>query len=237
VADGSESAAPAASSTDEFAAQKASIRDTAKWMATAYAVVAAVVIAGTPFSGLGMLDGTHLAITLVAGGISVICILIAINSILGILIGSYAFVSSLDQAAKDFIDTNARDVLPVQFDRLDDFLANRTAVRNETVTLWRVLTTDQASPLSGEERQKVEANYQIYLDRSDEAERNVARIVSLAHLFLLRNRLAKIRRLLVLLTAVSVISLVVAVWAATSVKKTESGARFGELIGLPFRVG
>jgi hypothetical protein len=228
MADAAEPAAPSAPS-DEFAAQKASTRDTAKWMATAYAVVAAVVIAGTPFSGLGALDNEHLATTVIAGGISVICILVAINSILGILIGGYAFAGSLDETAKKFIDDHATDILPIQFESLEDFLANRKATRSEAVKLWQRLTRPQQPPLDVETRQTLEARYLIYLDRSGEDERNVARIVSLAHLFLLRNELSKIRRRLVLLTAVSVISLVVAVWAATSVKKAESGSRFGEL--------
>jgi hypothetical protein len=229
MADAVEPGTASAPPTDEFAAQKANVRDTAKWMATAYAAVAAVIIAGTPFSGIGALDRCHLVTTVIAGGVSVICILVAINSILGVLIGGYAFAGSLDEAAKEFINDHAKDLLPIQFEKLEDFLASREATRSETVKLWQRLTRPQVPALDVKARQEIEEKYLIYLARSGEAERNVARIVSLAHLFLVRNELSRIRRLLVFLTAVAMISLVVAVWAATSGKKTDSGSRYGEL--------
>jgi hypothetical protein len=237
MADEAEPVTPSTPPADEFAAQKANIRDTAKWMATAFAAVAAVVIAGTPFSGLGTLDHAHLVTILIAGGIALVCVLVAIGSILNVLIGSYAFAGSLEQAAKDFINENAKDVLPIQFDRLEEFLAHREATRIEAVNLWKTLTVKQISPLTIEARQAAEAKYLVYLSRSDEAERNAARIVSLAHLFRMRSQLSRIRRLLVFLTVASVISLVVAVWAATSVKKAESGACYGELIHVPSQAG
>jgi hypothetical protein len=235
MADAAEPAASSAPPVDEFAAQKANIRDTAKWMATAFAAVAAAVIAGAPFSGLGTLDCAHLATILIAGGISLTCALVAIGSILSVLIGSYAFAGSLEQTAKDFINANAKDVLPIQFDRLEEFLAYREATRIAAVKLWRMLTVKQVSRLTADARQAIEEKYLIYLARSDEAERNAARIVSLAHLFRMRNQLSRMRGLLIFLTAASVISLVVAVWAATSAKKTESGSRYGELMAHPTR--
>jgi hypothetical protein len=229
MADAAESATPSAPPTNDYAAQKADARDTAKWMATAYAAVAAIVIAGTPFSGIGALDCQHLAIAIIAGGISVTCILVAISSILDVLIGGYAFAGSLDGEAKKFINDHAKDLLPIPFEKLEDFLADREAIRSEAVKSWQRLTCRQAPPLDVKERQEIEQNYQTYVDLSAKAERNAARIVSLAHLFLIRNQLSKIRRLLVILTAVAMISLVVAVWAATSVKKTDGGSRYGEL--------
>jgi hypothetical protein len=236
MADAAEPAAPSTPLADEFAAQKANVRDTVKWMATAYAAVAAVIIAGTPFSGIGALDHQYLAITVIAGGISVICILVAINSILGVLIGGYAFAGSLDDAAKKFINDHANDVLPIQFASLDDFLANRAATRSKTVKLWQRLTDPKLPVLDAEARQKIQADYVIYLARAGEIDRHVARIVGLAHLFMLRNHLTRIRRCLAVLTAISVISLVVAVWAATSGKKAESGSRYGELGPYPVLV-
>jgi hypothetical protein len=233
MADAAEPAASSAPPVDEFAAQKANIRDTAKWMATAFAAVGGVVIAGTPFSGLGTLDCKHLAIVLIAGGVSLTCTLVAICSILNVLIGSYAFAGSLEPAARNFINENAKDILPIQFNTLEEFLAHRETTRSEAVALWRTLTVNQASQLTTGTCQEVEKEYLIYLARSDETERNAARIVSLAHLFRMRNQLDSIRELLVFLTVVSVISLVVAVWSATSVKKEESGSRQGELMPRP----
>jgi hypothetical protein len=99
-------------------------------------------------------------------------------------------------------------------------------VRREAVKLWDKLTRDDAQPIAPAARSEIEVEYQTYLDRSEETEKNVGRVVSLAHLYLLRNRLDRIRWFLASVTAIAVVSLIVAVWAATSVKrpKAEVGA-------------
>ncbi len=50
--------APASAPGDRYAVNKANIRDTIKWLAGIFGSLAAVVIAGTPVSGLGPLYGT-----------------------------------------------------------------------------------------------------------------------------------------------------------------------------------
>jgi hypothetical protein len=44
------------SSSDQFAASKANLRDTVKWLATTIAALAALVVAGAPFSDFGKLE-------------------------------------------------------------------------------------------------------------------------------------------------------------------------------------
>ena len=208
--------------SDEFAGQKNNIRDTAKWMATAYAAIAAVLVAGAPFSGLGTLPNCRLAIAATAGAVTIICILLAINSILSLLIGDYCFANSLDNEAKVFIDKHAGDVLPIQFDTLEKFMAHRRSMRGEAINLWNQLTDSNASSLTEDERKAITTEYKGFQERSMEAENNVARIISLAHLYLLRRRLDGIRLYLAVLTGVAIVSLFVAVWSATPEKKPKA---------------
>jgi hypothetical protein len=214
---------------DETSAQKDNVRDTAKWMATAYAALSGVIVAGAPFSALGGLDWWRLLIAVGGGVVSIACSLLAMRSILVILIGSNSFINSLDSDATKFVNDNAAQVLPSPFTTLADFLAYQQELRRRASELWLILkrkrqgeTEDEWAALQGE--------YSVVAKRQEEAQVAAANIVGLAHLHLLRKQLNGIRRKLEILTVVALVSLGVAVWAATSKEKPKSD---GPNVALP----
>src|SRR5436190_16247170 len=104
--------ADGASSADPYASQKNNIRDTVKYMAAAYAACGTVIFTGISLSGLGSLPLERLLPALLTGFAAIASVFAAIESIVDMLIGDFSFPSTLDGAARRYIDQNATDLLP-----------------------------------------------------------------------------------------------------------------------------
>jgi hypothetical protein len=97
---------------DPFAAQKANIRDTAKYMAAAYVACGTVIFAGSSLSGIGNLPPERLLIVLGAAGLALVCVIVGIKQVLDLLITDFVFASELPRGAESFIDTHRVALLP-----------------------------------------------------------------------------------------------------------------------------
>src|ERR1700722_4134151 len=73
VADDDAKPSPSTTIPDPFAGAKASLRDTIKWLATTFAAVIGVVIAGTSLSGISKLTGINLELALSGGIVGLAC--------------------------------------------------------------------------------------------------------------------------------------------------------------------
>jgi hypothetical protein len=215
MAEGSTTAAPG----DAYASQKANIRDTVKWMAAAYAGIAAVFIAGAPFSGLGSLPQNRLIIAALTGAATLIFIFLALGQILKVLIGDNCFARELDAEIKKLIDEHAEDILPARFATYDTFLDERKKARQEVRRLWDCLhPAPKCSLLTCEQKIKLEADFKEALAMSDELEVSTSHIIGIAHLFILQRTLSRLRKRLSSLTILGIGTLVVCIWALTPTK-------------------
>jgi len=210
------------SPTDTYASQSASIRDTAKWMGVGYGAVAAVFIAGAPFSGIASLEPWRLILAVVAGIVALGAFLSALNEILKFLIGYPCFASGLSADAKAYIDAHAEDILPARFRTFDEFyLARkgaRTMVRDMANELSRALQSGKVAEIAAAQ-EKLDAASTV----SNGFESVLATLVSEAHLHQLHRRLDEMRRCLAVLTVVGAAALFIAVWAAKPPKPSDSG--------------
>src|SRR6266851_4030753 len=130
-------------SSDPYAAQKANLRDTAKYMAAAYAACGTALFAGASLSGIGALPSDRPGTALVAAGIALLCVMMGIADVLNFLISDFPFATTLEQPARDFVRQNGADLLPPDSATYGDLLDRRTAALNtvnETRTFWAGLT-------------------------------------------------------------------------------------------------
>lgn len=197
---------------DIYAAQKANIRDTAKWMATAYAAVAAVIVAGAPFAGLNALTGERLVVAILFGGVALASVLLAINDILSFLIGDYAFVSELPVDVRDFIDEHAADVLPPPFASYQAFRTYRAGLQSKLKASWDGLYHPDFKKKSPEDQKKLQAAHDVIIATYADCETTTAKLVGLAHLHILQRKLRDLRRRLAICTVIAVFSLAICVW-------------------------
>jgi hypothetical protein len=200
--------------TDPYAAPKANIRETVKWMAAAYIAAVAVLIAGAPFSNLGSLPNWHLFLVLAGGAVTLVLFFYALNEVLKFLIGDDCFPSGFDSDTTQFVDHHRDDLLPARFGSYNDFLAERTRVQSDVRTLSR----RAAAPLPPAEGEVVQQQLRGALAALAELDGFLAPLVSFAHLYVLRRGVDRLRRRLAVATLVAVIALVGAVWAATPPK-------------------
>lgn len=214
---------------DVYAAQKSNIRDTAKWMATAYAAVAAVIIAGAPFSGLNALAGEKLVIAVIFGVIALASVLLAINDILSFLIGDYAFVSELPVEVRDFIDEHAADVLPPPFADYRSFRTYREGVQGELRASWNGLHDPDFKRKGADDQKKLQLKHNALIATYADCETTSAKLVGLAHLRILQGKLRDLRRRLAICTVIAVFSLTVCVWALPRAK-AEGGHATNEYV-------
>ncbi|HEX7913889.1 MAG TPA: hypothetical protein VF534_38235, partial [Paraburkholderia sp.] len=129
--------AAAAAAGDPYATNKANLRDTIKWLAGIFGALAAVVIAGTPLSGLGALPWPSTKF-LWAGGtllFSFVCICLALIFTLRLLRADLLYFSDLapDASAprtrvpweikrlRKNIDKHRADLLPPGYPSMDKF--------------------------------------------------------------------------------------------------------------------
>jgi hypothetical protein len=211
--------------TDPYADQKASVRDTAKWMAVAYAAVAGVLIAGAPFSGIGSLERWRLGLTIVTGAIALLTFLLALRDILDFLIGEFCFADKLNDGAKAFIDQHANDILPARFVRYQDFLSERNAQRDR-VKICASALTDALNANQDDQIIKVlRDQLQEALSQSAEFEQALPPILAVAHLFVLKQQLKAMRFRLAWLTIVGTVAIFAAIWAAKPPKPDNNASR------------
>lgn len=225
-------------SADVYGAQKANIRDTAKWMATAYAAVAAVIVAGAPFSGLSALTGQKLGIAVVFGLIALASVLVAISDILTFLIGDYAFISDLPKDVRDFIDEHAADVLPPPFANAAAFLAYRADLQGKLKASWDGLQDPGFANKPDDEKKRLQTAHATIVGTYADCEVTTAKLIGLAHLRILQRKLRDLRRRLMICTVIAVFALTVCIWALPR-GKAEGGHADEDIIHVtwPARAG
>lgn len=115
--------------SDPFASAKANLRDTVKWLATTFAALAAIVLAGASLTGVSQLDGNQRVAALTGGGIGLLCVIGASGIMLRLLTANTFFVSDLGverySRLKSFLNHHAIDFLPAQLLTVDDLLRER----------------------------------------------------------------------------------------------------------------
>lgn len=96
---------------DPFATPKANLRDTVKWLAGVFAALAAVVIAGTPLSGLGALPwGGRFLVATLALFVAFLCICSALIITLRLLRSDLIYPSDLDSRVRLERRPDAREI-------------------------------------------------------------------------------------------------------------------------------
>jgi hypothetical protein len=213
-----------ASSTDIYAGPKANIRDTAKWMGLAYAAVAAVFIAGAPFSGIGSLELWRLALTIVAGIVALTAFLLALNEILKFLIGDYCFASRLSDETKNFIDDHADDILPARFQSYQAFVSERGDARKKVQEFATLLSAAEKSSENPVQVEVLQKNLSDAFTLSDQFDATLVPIISFAHLHQLQGKLNTMRYRLAWITGLAAAAMLVCVWAAKPPRSEASTA-------------
>ncbi len=199
---------------DPFASAKDNLRETVKWLATIFAGLAAVVVAGASLTGLSDASGVRLMWALGGGGIALICIFVAIGVSLNILAAEPFFLGQLktDKNLNDALQQHAVDVLPPEFSTVDSFLTERESA-------IRVALAKGNSP---EDPEYVRARDFLLKSAAP-----FSRLTSLAHLQSLRSRFAAAKPMLFALAIFALAGLgVFAVFAGDSDAATEGA---GEL--------
>jgi hypothetical protein len=170
--------APEQEPADPFATAKSNLRDTVKWLATTFAALAAVVLAGSSLTGISQLSGSALTLALAGGGLGVICVIVATGLMLQLLISNTFFISQVDKpeyaTLKAYLNLHSIDIVPPEIKSVDKFLE----LRHEAIDQVRRYAN---APDSNGYR---EASRFIA-----DAEVAMARLTSLAQLELLRTNL------------------------------------------------
>ncbi|HUG22228.1 OmpA family protein [Piscinibacter sp.] len=151
------SAGAAAPPADPYAAARANLRDTVKWLAATFSALAAVVLAGSPVSGLGKLPagtpawwGAGAALL-----IAFVCICLALVITVALLRSDALHLSDLDPdskldpldasdreeiaALRRTIDARAVDVLPPNYPSLAELMPAARARRQALVDASKAL--------------------------------------------------------------------------------------------------
>jgi|SRR6202522_2566861 hypothetical protein len=114
---------------DSFASAKANLRDTVKWLATTFAGVAAVMLAGTSLTGLSLLKGFPFAAALFGGALGLLCFIAASGLMLRLLTSKTFFFSDISTPEysdlKAVLNAHAVDILPAEIRSVDDMLKLR----------------------------------------------------------------------------------------------------------------
>lgn len=167
-----------ASETDPFASAKANLRDTVKWLATTFAALAAVVLAGTSLTGLSHLTGLRLAVALIGGGLGLGCVILAAGVMLRLLTSESFYVSNLEtpQLAnlKATLNRHSEDILPPELTSVDQMLQLRRQAR------------ETARSLAGTPKAADYLDARRFLTEIEPA---MVRLTNLAHFEMLRNRM------------------------------------------------
>jgi hypothetical protein len=165
---------------DPFTGAKENLRDTVKWLATIFAALAAIVVAGVSLTGLSGLSGAQLLLALIGGGVGLICILVAVGVSLSILAAESFYIGQLthDPELMAVLEQHSVDILPPEFGNIDSFLRKREEAIG--VAFERSRYANDPDYLAAR---------QFLLDIAGP----LTRLVSLAHFELLRRRFAVAR--------------------------------------------
>lgn len=203
----------AAPSPDPFAAAKANIRDTIKWLTTTFAAVAGVVLAGSTFSGLGALPvGSRLCIAIGGALVGFILTLLCIARVLALLKSEAYFLGDLkdDPPMRKWVNDHAEDLLPAEFATVEAFLEARKDARTR-------LMEYAASDEEPDEDERA-----LYVRYYREMDRISARLTSYLHFQKLANRLKEEAAPLLALAAFAILGLATFAWAVSPPKPAAS---------------
>ena len=160
---------------DPFAAAKANLRDTVKWLVTIFAGLATAVTAGASLTGIASVDADRQWVALAGGAIGVICLYLAAGMALRLLTSESYFLGDLDSDPyiKEKLEGHALDILPPAFATLDEFLQVRR----------RAAATAQ-DPAVSFANQKSAANYFSSLEPATSRLVNLAQFEALRRSFI-----------------------------------------------------
>ncbi len=184
-------------STDPFANAKSNLRDTVKWLATTLAALASVVLAGASITGISGVHGGTLIAALLAALVGLVCVFGAIGILLRLLTSESFYLAQLDNVEfatiKALLAAHADDILSPVFKNLDDFIALRKQAMD---FLRRDIKTEQD-----------QRDYDDALEFFPKIAESSLRLVSLAHLEVLRSNFKRSEPLLFALTVGAIIGI------------------------------
>lgn len=120
--------APAAS---EFAAARASLRDTIKWLVGVASGLGAVLAAGISFTALGALEGAELGLAIVLGAIALSAMMLSLGALLEVLLVRPFTLDELRGSPYLLHRLNGSGILPPGYTTLDELIANRDAALHD----------------------------------------------------------------------------------------------------------
>jgi hypothetical protein len=199
--------------SDPFAAAKANLRDTIKWLAAAIAGIAGIAIGSSPLTSLGSLPptGASLWIALAALAAALLCFAKGVAIVLDLLIGDVFYLEEArdDEAMKKLVQDRRRDLLPPTFATLTDILdARETAA----TAMWNHRATPTA-PAFVDAKARFEALIPT-----------LSKLTSLLHLERFRGRVRDARRPLFGFTFVGALALATFAWTANPPKPAPAAA-------------
>lgn len=197
-----------AAAADPFAAAKANIRDTIKWLTTTFSAIAGVILAGSTLAGLGALPfGWRLGVAAFGALLGFACTMAAIARVLGMLKSEAFFLGEIEKNKKlrDWVDAHAEDLLPAEYGTAQEFLDARRAARAELKKLSSQASPDPAA------YEKAVARFKAFGQAS-------APITSLLHFERMAERLGEESRPLMVLASLALLGLGVFAWAAGAPK-------------------
>jgi hypothetical protein len=208
---------------DSYANQKANIRDTVKYLATAYAACGTVIFAGASLSGLGGLPSGQLVVAIGAGAAALVCVLAGLKWVSDMLISDFCFPSTLDSSARSFLDTHHQDLLPSGVSRYEELLAKYGEAVNAVTqrqNAWRDLPplpspNDPNYGTAQANEKRIKDEYDQAIAASVTWRGLLSQAVSAAHLYLLQERLKRLRERLLALSLIGVVAFGIAVYAVT----------------------
>jgi hypothetical protein len=168
---------PADSSGDQWNAATDNIRETTKWLITAFAAPVAIIVGTSPLTNFGTLRGPLLLIAVVAAGIGVAVVLYAIKLASDILVMKTFFLSDIESNVDliALVDSHANILLPSGIQNFAEFLVERNSNIEELST-----ETDE------KKLKELEADYAVY-------QRATFRIVGLCNREQTRSQFEKMR--------------------------------------------
>ncbi|HZQ00881.1 MAG TPA: hypothetical protein VFB13_15175 [Reyranella sp.] len=206
MSDAGSPSASAAAFGDPHAPARNNIRETMKWMATAFAAVAAAIVGSSPLTGLGTpMPEWRLELAIGSGLLGLLLLGVGIRIALSVLVTPPLFLREVPKDAKllKLINDNAEDFLPPPYIDLAAFVQARERGTKD------VRENNSNAPTS-----------LAFLKTSG---RWVGPILGYAYLELLRRRLEVATRWLFIVGFFAAVSLAVFAWAANPGGKREIG--------------
>lgn len=191
---------------DPFGNAKGNLRETIKWLVTAFAALAAAIVAGASLTGLHALEGRPLAIASLGGLLAISCILFATGLTLRLLTSEAFHFGQLeaDQDLKARLDQHAIDLLPPEIESID-----------ELITLRRNAITEIRNSKNDPQGEKYKSASKFY----QSIDQSLLRITSFAHFIVLCRRLERKLPILFVLAIGAFIGLALFATFATSADK------------------